>query len=66
MKNVCDRILNSLKEKFDSIDKNAKYFSFLDGKFVFRIPEVELKMHAMDFCIKHEKYIDKNYFVLDL
>jgi hypothetical protein len=33
MKNVCDRILNGLKERFDSIDEAAKDFSFLDGKF---------------------------------
>jgi hypothetical protein len=35
MKNICDRILNEVKEKFDSIDEAAKDFSILDGKFLF-------------------------------
>ncbi|KAL5238350.1 hypothetical protein ACI65C_005760 [Semiaphis heraclei] len=37
MKNVCDRILNGLKERFDSMDEAAKDFSFLDGKFIFKL-----------------------------
>jgi hypothetical protein len=60
MKNVCDRILNGLKERFDSIDEAAKDFSFLDGKFLLSMPTIQLKKHAMDFCVKYEKDIDKN------
>lgn len=66
MKNVYDRILNGLKERFDSIDEAAKDFSFLDGKFLFSMPTIQLKKHAMDFCIKYEKDIDKNEFILEL
>jgi len=66
MKNVCDRILNGLKERFDSIDEAAKDFSFLDGKFLFSMPTIQLKKHAMDFCIKYEKDIDKNELILEL
>jgi len=66
MKNVCDRILNGLKERFDSIDEAAKDFSFLDGKFLFSMPTIQFKKHAMDFCIKYEKDIDKNELILEL
>ncbi|KAL4126085.1 hypothetical protein QTP88_010314 [Uroleucon formosanum] len=66
MKNVCDRISNGLKERFDSIDEAAQDFSFLDGKFLFTLPTIQLKKHAMDFCIKYEKDIDKIEFILEL
>lgn len=58
--------MNGLKEIFDSIDEAAKDFFFLDGMFLFSMLTIQLKIHAMDFCIKYEKDIDKNEFILEL
>jgi len=39
--------LNGLKERFDSIYEAAKDFYFLDGKFLFSMPTIQLKKHAI-------------------
>ncbi|KAL5246243.1 hypothetical protein ACI65C_013651 [Semiaphis heraclei] len=56
MKNVCDRILNGLKERFDSMDEAAKYFSFLDGKFIFTKTQPVHSAIKINQCCIHVTY----------
>jgi len=51
----------------NSIDEAAKGISFLDWlALLFSMLTIQLKKHAMDFCIKYEKDIDKNELILEL